>query len=71
MTFLSVIYTEMPQLGRYGKSRRAGPNVAEQRLRRQGQSLRQIAESFTRRGTTISHVGVRKALIAASARAAE
>ena len=36
-----------------------------QKMRQQGQSLRAIAESFTRRGVTISHMGVKKALLAA------
>jgi putative DNA-invertase from lambdoid prophage Rac len=35
------------------------------RMRKQGKSLRTIAEAFTRRGVTISHVGVKKALAAA------
>jgi putative DNA-invertase from lambdoid prophage Rac len=40
-----------------------------QLMRRQGKSLRAIAESFTRRGVTISHMGVKKTLLAASDRA--
>jgi putative DNA-invertase from lambdoid prophage Rac len=41
-----------------------------QRMRGQGHSLRTIADAFTRRGVSISHLGVKKALAAASARAA-
>jgi putative DNA-invertase from lambdoid prophage Rac len=37
------------------------------RMRQRGESLRAISESFTRRGMSISHVGVKKALDAVAA----
>ena len=40
-----------------------------QLMRRQGKSLRAIAEAFSRRGVQISHMGVKKALLAAAERA--